>query len=204
MAGPQNPIVIGDDSNDQDARQDAPQKVSPDVIEIEDDQDRPVMPGQWNFDDVEEIEQFPEDLEAPASVSTQEVCKAHVKSVFPNISLVYLDQVTAENNYNSDAAIGAILDHQEKGETYPLEPRDLKRKRKEDGGAGSEDDDEVDEGDEGAKVDSRTIRATRKKVDDFNYRLHTIKKASYADMAKNLLASELPESTCTDNKEPVA
>ncbi|KAI1656771.1 hypothetical protein F4813DRAFT_363277 [Daldinia decipiens] len=188
MAGQQNPIIIDDDVDDDVDGQDVLQ----DVMEIA---DHPIeyLEDYEDVGDFENLVDGPEHFEA--SLAVQNTCKDHVKSVFPDICLTYLDQIVAENKYDSDFTIGAILDRQEKGEKYPVQSRNLKRKRAEDDNGDIEDeaDDEDDEDEEARKAESAVIKATRRKLEQGDYRVTTVQKPCYTDMAKNFLASDFPK-----------
>ncbi|KAI1648706.1 uncharacterized protein F4817DRAFT_314665 [Daldinia loculata] len=185
MAGRQNPIIIDDDIDDDIDSQDGLQ----DVMEIA---DHPLeyLQDYEDIGDFENLVDHPEHFEA--SLAAQNTCKDHVKSVFPDICPTYLDQIVAENKYDSDFTIGAILDRQEKGEKYPVRSRDLKRKRAEDDNSDVEDGPD-DEDEEARKAENAVITATRKKLEQVDYRVTTVKKSCYTDMAKNFLASEYVE-----------
>lgn len=73
---------------------------------------------------------------------SQQACADAIVAVFPDICPDYLDSITKEKSFNSEAVISHILDQLDDGQPYPRRPKAcLKRKRE----AG---DDEVDEGEE--------------------------------------------------------
>ncbi|KAF3064071.1 hypothetical protein GL218_01990 [Daldinia childiae] len=182
-------IIVDDDIDDEVHGQDMLQ----DVVEIDDDDS---LGSIEDFEDDQDIEDL-ENLIDPrpnleASLAEQNTCKDRVKSVFPDICLTYLDQIVAENKYNSDFTISAILDRQEKGEKYPVQSRDLKRKRAEDDNRDVEDE-ANDEEENAIKAENAVIEATRKKLEQVDYRGITVKESCYANMAKDFLASEYVE-----------
>ncbi|KAI1143112.1 hypothetical protein F5Y05DRAFT_367522, partial [Hypoxylon sp. FL0543] len=93
-------------------------------------------PSNVPNDDYPEVISLDDDPAEDFDISeiTQTLCKDGVKAVFPDICLDYLETIASDHAYNSDEIIGVILDLQEKGEGYPVRPRDnpLKRKRADD------------------------------------------------------------------------
>ncbi|KLU82613.1 hypothetical protein MAPG_01685 [Magnaporthiopsis poae ATCC 64411] len=73
---------------------------------------------------------------------SQQACAVAIVAVFPDICPDYLDSITKEKSFDSEAVISHILDQLDDGQSYPRRPKAcLKRKRE-------TDDDEIDEREE--------------------------------------------------------
>lgn len=153
---------------------------------------------QWIEDDEQhEVIDLDPDSPVQAQPKHDEVsCNNNVLLIFPEICPDYLAQLALQHSYRSGAIISAILDKQEKGESYPTRagPEPLSRKRKRAGGSdelGHDDDYDSDSGSEGDEHDPESVRSIKLQIAAHDYGLNTT-SSQYAALARLLISQDFP------------